>query len=122
MSDFNPVEFGILMGRLTAEYRSAYAWISPLPHLAILVLLYLIFRHGNRYRKAFTVYYTVNFVWLLIFVGGWFSLQLYQQLGVIGLLMYIGTPIMLLVMLYQWIQEWRSPQLDLDLTNVGIWR
>jgi hypothetical protein len=59
---------------------------------------------------------------VLIFVGGWFSIQLYQHLGFIGLAMYIGTPIMLLVILYQWVQELRSPKLDLDLTKVSTWR
>jgi hypothetical protein len=122
MSDFDPVDFGITMGQLVAEYRSTYAWLALIPHLVILVLFYLIVRHGNRYRKAFTIYYIVNFVWLVIFVGGWFTIQLYQRLGWIALAMYIGTPAMLLVILYQWIQELRSPRLDLDLTGVSAWR
>jgi hypothetical protein len=122
ISDFDFTAFGILMGQLVAEYRGTYARLALIPHIVTLVLLYLIVRYGNRYRKAFTVYYIVNFVWVLIFVGGWFSVQLYQRLGFIALAMYIGTPVLLLVILYQWIQEWRSPRLDLDLTGIGAWR
>jgi hypothetical protein len=90
--------------------------------VAFLVLFYGILRYGNRFRRAFAIVYTVNFIWLLIFVGGWFSMQLYQRLGVSALAMYIGTPIMLLVILLHWIHEWRSPKLDLDLSSVRLWR
>jgi hypothetical protein len=121
MSDFG-MQFGMLMGRLVAEYRSTYAWLALIPHLVFLVLFYLILRYGNRYRKAFAIYYTLNYVWLLIFVGGWFSVKLYQGLGFKALAMYGGTPPMLLLILYQWIREWRSPRLDLDLTRVSAWR
>jgi hypothetical protein len=33
-----------------------------------------------------------------------------------------GTPVMLLVVLYQWIQELRSPQLDLNISEATVWR
>jgi hypothetical protein len=58
----------------------------------------------------------------LIFVGGWFSVQLYRRMGLIALGTYIATPVLLAVMLYQWVQELRSPRLDLDLTDVKPWR
>ncbi|MBN1875783.1 MAG: hypothetical protein JXA33_16280 [Anaerolineae bacterium] len=122
MSGFDPTQFGILMGQLTTEYRSTYAWLALIPHIVFLVLFYLILRHGNRYRKAFALYYAINFVWLLVFVGGWFSIRVYQQSGFIALAMYIGTPILLWVILWQWIQELRFPRLNLDLTTVSAWR
>jgi hypothetical protein len=114
--------FGMTMGHLVAEYRGAYAWIAPLPHLAILILFYLIFRQGNRYRKVFTLYFIVNYIWLVIFVGGWFSFQLYRRMGILALGPYGATPILLLVILYQWVQELRHPQLDLDFTKFNKWR
>ncbi|MFZ1291712.1 MAG: hypothetical protein WAR79_16570, partial [Melioribacteraceae bacterium] len=78
MSDFDPTQFGILMGQLAAQYRSTYAWVAIVPHVTFLVLFVLILRFGNRYRKAFTVYFIANFVWVLIFVGVWFSMQVYK--------------------------------------------
>ena len=122
MSNFDPTQFGILMGQLTEQYRSTYAWVALIPHIVFLVLFYLILRYGNRYRKAFTIYYIVNFVWVFIFVGGWFSVQVYKHLGIPALMMYIGTPPLILVILIQWIQELRSSRLDLDLSKVSIWR
>ena len=122
MTNFDPTQFGILMGQLVAEYRSTFAWLAIVPHLVFLALFYLAIRHGNRYRKAFAVYYSLNFIWLVIFVGGWFSIQLYQRMGLAALAMYIATPIMLCIILYHWIQEWQNPQIDLNLTKARLWR
>ena len=122
MTNFDPTQFGILMGQLVAEYRSTFAWLAIVPHIVFLVLFYLVVRHGNQYRKAFAAYYSLNFIWLVIFVGGWFSLQLYQRMGFIALAMYIGTPIILCIILYQWIQEWLSPRMDLNLIKTSVWR
>lgn len=122
MSDFDPVQFGILMGQLASQYRSRYAWVAIIPHVTFLVLFFLILRSGNRCRKAFTIYYIANFLWVLIFVGGWFSVQIYQHLSLPGLMMYIGTPFLILVILIQWIQELRRPRLNLDLRKIPLWR
>jgi len=114
--------FGILMGQLVAEYCSTYAWIAPLPHLATLLLLYLIFRQGNRTRKALTIYFILDYIWLVIFVGGWFTFQLYQKLGFMAVVTYGGTLPLLLLILAEWVQELRHPRLDLDFTRVNTWR
>ena len=117
MPDFDPTQFGITMGQLVAEYRAAYAWLAPLPHVATLLLLYALFRYGQRARKAFTLYFILTYVWAVIFVGGWFSVQLYRRLGLPALGMYGATPILLLLILYQWVQELRMTRLDLDFTK-----
>ena len=101
MDNFDPTQFGILMGQLVAEYRSTFAWLGIIPHITLLILFYLVLRHGNRYRKAFTICYILNYVWMVIFVGGWFSVQLYQRQGFMAFMMYAATPVMLCVILYQ---------------------
>lgn len=111
-----------MMGQLVAEYRHMFAWLAVVPHIVFLALFGLILRHGNRYRKAFTLYYILNFIWVLVFVGGWFSIQLYQRMGLAALAMYIGTPVLLCVILYQWMQEWRIPRLELNLSGISRWR
>lgn len=110
------------MGELVLEYRNRFAWLAPLPHLVTLLLLYLIFRYGQAYRQAFVLYFIINFIWLLIFVGGWFSFQLYRRMGIAALGMYSATPILLLIILYQWVQEFRYPRLDFDFTQFEQWR
>lgn len=122
MSDFDPTKFGMFMGQITAQYRATYAWVAIIPHITFLVLFFLLIRSGNRYRKAFTIYFIINFIWVFIFVGIWFSIQIYKNLGIPALVMYIGTPPLILVILIQWIQELRFPQIDLDLSKVNAWR
>lgn len=122
MPDFDPTLFGITMGQLTSEYRASYSWLAPLPHILTLILLFLIIRYGQRFQKAFTVYFILSYVWLLIFIGGWFSVMLYQRLGIPALAMYAATPALLVLILYQWIREYRTPQLDLDFRGFEKWR
>jgi hypothetical protein len=115
-------KFGMLMGQLVAEYRSTYTWLAPFFHLLTLLLLYLVFRYGQRYRRVFTLYFIINYFWLVVFVGGLLCFQLYQRLGLPALGMYGATPILLLIILYQWVQEFRNPRLDLDFTRFNKWR
>lgn len=122
MSDFDPAQFGLLMAQLATQYRNTYARVATIPHITFLVLFFLILCFGNRYRKVFTLYFLANFIWVLIFVGGWFSVQVYEHLGIPALMMYIGTPFLILVILIQWMQEWRFPRIDLDLSQVSFWR
>jgi hypothetical protein len=122
MTDFDPTQFGILMGQLTAQYRSTYAWVAIVPHVTFLVLFVLVLLFGNRCRKAFTIYFITNFTWVLIFVGVWFSIQVYKHLSIPALLMYIGTPFLIVTILIQWIQELRFPRIDLNLSKVSFWR
>jgi len=116
------IKFGILMGQLVTEYRNMFAWLAPVPHVVTLLLLILIFRFGQRFRKVFVLYFIINYIWLLVFVGGWFSIQLYTRMGPAALGMYIATPVLLAVILFQWINELRHPRLDLDLTKYKKWR
>lgn len=110
------------MGRLVTEYRDTYPWLAPLPHVATLLLLFLVFRHGQRYRRAFTVYFLLNFAWLVVFVGGWFCVRLYREMGVAALAMYGATPVLLVVILIQWRRELAHPRLDLDFSRFPRWR
>lgn len=121
MDDFG-TRFGILMGQLTQDYRAAYSWPAVLPHVATLVLLYLAFRHGNRYRRAFALCFAVVYAWLVIFVGFRFSFQLYGRMGFPALAAYGGTPVLLMIILYQLLREVRHARLDLNLGCTSRWR
>lgn len=117
-----PVEFGIRMGRLVAEYRAAFAWLAPLPHLAILGLLFFAFRRGQAARRAFAVYHALVYAWLFAWVGIWFCARICGELGPAALAMYGATPVLLAVILCLWIGELRRPRLDLDLLHAPRWR
>ena len=122
MQSFDPTQFGILMGQLVQEYRTAYRWLAPLPHLILLLNLLLIIKSGNRHRKFFTITFLINYIWLFIFVGIWFSVQLFQRQGPLSLAMYIATPFMLIAILIQWIRELKQPSLNLDPHQAPLWK
>lgn len=114
------VEFGKTMGQLVGEYRAAFA--AFVWHLATLVLLYLVFRYGNRYRRVFAAYFALSYAWLFAFLGIWMSVGLYERMGITALAVYGATPVFLLIILYQWYRELRDPRLDLDFRNIEKWR
>jgi hypothetical protein len=114
--------FGKTIGRTYGEYRFKYAWLAPVFHIGILVVLYLLIRHGNRFRRAFSLYFFLTYIWLTIWMGVWTLIKLYQAVGFFAIAMYGPTPIFLLVIAYLFFQELREPRLDLDLKGVSWWR
>jgi hypothetical protein len=116
------VEFGKALGQLVSEYRTAFAGVALLWHLSTLAVLCLVVRYGNRYRRLFAVYFALAYAWLVVFVGVWMSVQLFERMGAVALVVYGATPAFLLVILFGWLRELRSPRLDLDLRNIERWR
>jgi hypothetical protein len=79
-------------------------------------------RYGNRYRRVFAAYVALNYAWLVALVGIWMSVQLHARMGAVALAVYGATPVFLLIILYQWIQELKVPKLDLDFSGIEKWR
>lgn len=50
------------------------------------------------------------------------SIQLYERMGAVALAVYAATPVFLLIILYQWVQELRVARLDLDFRGIEKWR
>jgi hypothetical protein len=86
------VEFGKTIGQLVTEYRTTFAWVALVWHVSTFALLYLIFRYGNRYRRVFATYFSLNYAWLVAFVGIWMSVQLYERMGMVALAVYGPRP------------------------------
>jgi hypothetical protein len=122
MSDFNPIQFGIFLGQLVAQYRNKYALFAIIPHITFVILFSLALFTGNRCRKAFTIYFLINFIWVFAFVGVWFSLKIFEYLGMAALMMYLGTPLLILVIIMQIIRELHNPQMDYNLRAASFIR
>lgn len=116
------VEFGRTLGQLVDEYRTGFAWVALGWHLATFAVLYLVLRHGNRYRRVFAGYFALNYAWLVAFVGIWMSVELYARMGAVALVVYGATPAFLLLILVHWWGELRHPRLDLDFRGIEKWR
>jgi hypothetical protein len=116
------VEFGKTLGQLVEYYRTTFAWAALIWHVSTLAVLYLVVRYGNRYRRLFAGYFALNYVWLVVFVGIWMSVQLYLRMGATALAVYAATPVFLLIIAYQWFKELKVPRLDLDFKVIEKWR
>lgn len=90
-------------------------------HIATLIILYLVFRHGNKYKRAFAIYFTIN--WLFLF-GYWgvYSIIYWSKIGAEYLASFIFVPILLGLIVFFWIKEIINPKIDLDFTNVRKYR
>ena len=121
--EFDPIVFGITIGRIIETYGAAVrVWASPLFHAGFLVMLYLISSKGDRFRKAYTLYFLINYVWLLGAIGIYASIQLFQQAGPVYFGVYSATPVFLVVILLLLIGEWRNSRNHFDFQQVPKWR
>ncbi|MCJ7447202.1 MAG: hypothetical protein MUO72_05900 [Bacteroidales bacterium] len=86
-------------------------------HVVTLVILFLVFRYGNKYRKLFAIYFAFN--WLFLF-GYWgvFAIIYWSKIGIPYLASFILAPILLGFIVFHWIKEIINPKFDLDFKNV----
>jgi hypothetical protein len=126
MPGFDPAifaAFGRAFGKLVAEYQNGIGfWLAPVFHIATLVILLLIIKYGNRYRKAFSIYFMINYLWMFIYVGIVMSFLFYREIGIWTLVFWSFTPILLGIIAFQWIKELKSPKIDLDFAGIRKWR
>jgi hypothetical protein len=91
--------------------------LSIIFHIVTLVILYLVFRYGNKYRKLFAGYFAFN--WLFLFsYWGVYSIFYWSKIGTLYLANFALTPILLGFIVFYWIKEIINPKFDLDFKNV----
>jgi len=123
MSGFDPATFGRAFEKLVAEYLNGVGfWLAPVFHIATIVILLLIIRYGNRYRKAFTIYFTINYLWMFIYAGIVMFFLFYREIGIWSLAFWSFCAIVLGIIAFQWIKELKSPKIDLDFAGIRKWR
>ncbi len=79
------------------------------------------FYFGNRARKLFTVYLTLN--WLFLFwYWGVYAIIYWARIGPVYLTTFMMTPILLGFITAEWIRECFHPRIDLDFRKIQGWR
>lgn len=123
MSGFDPAIFGRAFERLVAEYQNGIGfWLAPAFHVATAVIVLVAARYGNRCRKAFAIYFMLNYLWIFSYVGIIMSYLFYCEMGIWGLAFWGIIPILLGIITFRWIQELRKPEVDLDFRDISKWR
>ncbi len=91
--------------------------LSIIFHIATLVILYLVFRYGNKYRKLFAIYFAFN--WFFLF-GYWgvYAMFYWSKIGIPYLASFILTPFLLGFIVFYWTKEIINPKFDLDFKDV----
>ncbi|MDD4032870.1 MAG: DUF6064 family protein [Bacteroidales bacterium] len=90
-------------------------------HIFTLIILYLIYRYGNRYRKLFSIYFAFN--WLFLF-GYWgvYAIIYWSKVGIPYLASYSLTPVLLGLIVIHWIKEITKPKIDFDFKNIKSYK
>jgi hypothetical protein len=116
--NFDPKVFGEGFHRFVQMEIDIFGMpLSVIFHIATLGILFLVFRYGNKYRKLFTIYFTIN--WLFLF-GYWgvYAIFYWSKIGIPYLATFILTPVLLGLIVFHWIKEIINPTLDLDFKHV----
>jgi hypothetical protein len=123
MANLDPVVFGRTFDTVVIGYRDGIGvWLAPIFHIATLFVLFLICRYGRRANKAFALYYTLNYSWLLVYVGIVMFFLFYRKMGMGSLAFWSIVPILLGTIVWQWLKELRHPQLDVAFSDIQLWR
>jgi len=85
-------------------------------HIVTFIILFLIFRYGNKYRRIFAFYYTLNWVFLFAY-WGIYAIVYWSKIGIQYLAVYSLTPILLGLIVFFWIKEIFNPQIDFDFKS-----
>lgn len=95
--------------------------LGVLFHVLAFLILLLVIIYGNRVRRLFTVYFTLN--WLFLF-GYWgvYAIIYWARIGPVYLATFAMTPILLGLIAAEWIREVFHPRIDLDLRKIPLWR
>ena len=117
-----PQQFGMAMGELVVRYRETWYPLAAVLHLAFLTVFALVAARGNRFRRLFAVFFVIDYAWVFANVGVVFTIRIFRAVGPLGLAFYGATPLLLLLILWRWLEETRNPANDFDLRNTPVWR
>jgi hypothetical protein len=90
-------------------------------HIITLVILFLVFRYGNKYKRFYAIYFTCN--WIFLF-GYWglYAITYWWNIGGSYLAIYSLTPILLCLITIYWIKEVINPRIDWSYYGVKKYR
>jgi hypothetical protein len=123
MPEFMPAVFGGAFDKIAMEYLKGIGlYIAPLFHIGAFILIYLVLRRQNKYRKLITLWFTANYLWMFLYVGLFMLYLFYKEMGVWSLAFWGFVPILLANILVNWIRESSNLITDWDFSKIHKWR
>lgn len=115
---FDPQNFGEGFHFFVEQERALLVnSLGLILHLGTFIMLFLVFRFGNRYRKVFTAWFALNWLFLFGYWGVWATIYWWGK-GLTYLAAYAATPVLLGLIARTWIRELLHPSTDLDLRSL----
>lgn len=118
---FDPEIFGKAFHDFVQSEAKLFGSLAIFFHIATLIILFLVWKYGNRYRKLYSFYFSFN--WLFLF-GYWgvYGIFYWYKIGILYLISFVFAPILLGLILFGWIKEVVGPKIDLDFSKTKKWR
>lgn len=118
---FDPEIFGKAFHNFVQEETKLFGNWTLFFHIVTLVILFLVWKYRNKYRKLFSVYFALN--WSFLF-GYWgiYAIFYWYKIGIIYLASFIFAPVLLLLILLSWIKEIFSPKVEFDFSKTKKWK
>ena len=118
---FDPAVFGEGFHLFVQKEFELFGKLSPIFHIASFIILILIFSRGNRFRRLFSTWFTLNWLFLLGYWGV-FGVIYWLGIGPVYLAVYIAAPVLLLLICINWIRELFKSQINYSITDAPKWR
>ncbi|MBN1599383.1 MAG: hypothetical protein JW894_13905 [Bacteroidales bacterium] len=123
MNEISPAFFGRSFGEITNDYINGPGkYISPVFHVATIVIFILIILNGNKHKDKFTLYFLINYTWIFLYAGLYMSYMFFQKMGIYFLVFWGAIPFLLFFILYQWLREFRVKKNNLTLKRIPYYR
>ena len=123
MNNFSPALFGRSFGEITSDYLNGLGkFISPVFHIAALVVFILILSNGNKHKNKFAVYFFINYLWIFLYVGLYMSYLFYEKMGLSFLVFWGAIPFLLAFILFQWLKELKAGKNNYTISKIPYYR
>lgn len=110
MSEFMPAVFGRAFHKIVMEYLNGIGiFIAPLFHIGAVILICLVLKHQNKYRRLLSLWLTVNYSWFFLYVGLYMLYRFYNVMGLWSLAFWGDIPVLLTNIVINLIKETRDP-------------
>ncbi|MCL6613750.1 MAG: DUF6064 family protein [Firmicutes bacterium] len=123
MTGFNPADFGRAFDKIQMDYQTGIGtYLAPVFHIVAFLLICYLFISKKKHKNFFNIWFTINYLWILLYVGIYMFYQFYQEIGKWSIVFWGIMPLLLTNILFNWIRESIHPKTNYNFTYNTKWR
>ncbi|MBD3159525.1 MAG: hypothetical protein GF309_12100 [Candidatus Lokiarchaeota archaeon] len=112
---FDPTQTSVVIGAVLGATATTYFWLSPVFHVATILLVVSFLLYGNRFGRIADLFFGI----MLLFAG---ITQHIAYTEDYGLTIITGNLVMISIVGFFWLLEAYKPQNDYSLGKLPLWR